>query len=424
MKLLNNAREILKKLGKWNPAGLDRFLFFSALLLAVIFFTVNMVLFSDLKPARVELPVSRRGVDLFGAETMGALIREFEKEHPKLQIKLTSDVAEKTPAVLFFDEGQFGAMMRENALAPLETFFQDDGADGNKSAACYALPLVSFMDVLIYNIEILQKAGFEKPPKTRAEFLMFARAAAKAAVEEQAELYPFAIALNAGDPLALRRDIYSWVWAAGADVPLPPESGKQPEFSRTAQELIAFIGQLGREGLLAPGSFEKTGAQRLEEFAKGKIAMMIVSSADLPALRNKMDASKLGFTVIPAGLNSPLKNRSCLQALYAGLSSAAGAQKNGDTDQAAVENAFLFISFLAEKSLFLSSKVNASGGFLYEPGGAPASPVFSAGAQAAPLPAKIRDIFNASDFVENFSGNPRQPEIDALVREQLAVLIP
>jgi multiple sugar transport system substrate-binding protein len=394
-------------------------LFLAAIVLLMICTAVNLIFKSTASSRRVELTVNRQCEDLFGRETVAALIQEFEERDSGLRIRVKNPGAEGNgnrhlPDIVFFDESQFSALVREEALLSLNSYMRTETEPGPGSDL-RAIPLVSFMDLLFYNIDILRAAGFDRPPKTRAEFLACAKAVSglqagtgDAGASGALDVYGAALSLSPDDPLAPRRDIFSWIWAAGVN-PQPAAGAAGAYFGdRTAVDVIAFLGELNREGALAPGTFVKTGADRLDDFAQGKIAMMIASSRDIQWLRKEMGDAVFGVTNIP-GSPSTGKSGIGLSAIYAGVSA--------ECDRP--DAAWTLLRFFAEKGPVLAEKLGAAPGSLpgiFPGGGFPGDYI-----REDPYYSKVRDIFEAAEIVQGFSGNPRAGELERIVREELRV---
>jgi ABC-type glycerol-3-phosphate transport system substrate-binding protein len=371
-----------------NVKPLDIFLII-AVIMALVYIFVNRSCEAVNEPRhikRTNINISSQCVNLFGRDTVDALIQEFEKLNPELQIQEVA--ADDSADIVFFDDSEFDSLMNASAPASLN-FYR---------------PLVSFMDVFIYNIDILKAANLDRPPKTRAEFLTAARAVeAQGAEDPEADegpVFAFALGLSPADPLALRRDFYPWIWASGVDISSIDLSEDNPALPRTVTDVIAFFGQLNREELLAPGTFEKTGAQRLQEFAEGKIAMMTISARDIAFLLNDTHGITVGITALPAITQG--KNRLGLSSLYAGISSA-GTVPN---------EARIFLSFLAEKSDVLAEALGAVPGKF--PGDFAGEYI-----EKNELYSKAWDIFEAADIVEYKPGQPSEEAFNRLVREKL-----
>jgi len=346
---------------------------------------------------RTEITISPQCKDFFGSDILDVLIREFEGQNPDLRIHETN---RENADIIFFDDSKLGSLINASALASLAPYIHME-AQAEQWTAEWALPLVSFMDLFVYNIDVLQGADCDRPPKTRAEFLAAARAVAKSnpALPDQEPVFPFALSLNSADPVALRRNLYPWIWANGGDIPVIDTSDKKPVLPKVITDTITFFGQLNSEELLAPETFEKTTAQRLEEFTQGKIAMLTISARDIAFLR-RGDIS-FGITAMPAA--APGKNRIGLSGIYAGINS----------DCALPDEAWIFLAFIAGKSQLLVEAVSAV------PGSYPN--VFSGDyIKKDPLYSKAWDIFEAADIIDYRSGQPPEEEINRLIRERLA----
>jgi multiple sugar transport system substrate-binding protein len=256
------------------------------------------------------------------------------------------------------------------------------------------------MDLLFYNIDILQAANFDRPPKTRAEFLTVARTIARTH-EEQDIVYGFALDLTGA-----RRNIYPWIWAAGGEICAPPRvaatdasrsdasPNEPPVLSRTTVDTIAFFAQLHSEGLLSPG--RDNGG--LEKFAEGKVAMITGSARDIAFLQRR--TINFGITAIPGTTQG--KNRLGLSKIYAGISA----------DCALPNEAWAFLSFIAEKSQVLAEALTAIPGSI--PADFPRAYILK-----DPLYSKAWDIFEAAEIVEYRSDDPSEEEIERLIIEKL-----
>jgi len=346
---------------------------------------------------RTEITVSPQCKDFFGSDILDALIHEFEGQNLDLRIRETS---RENADIIFFDDSELGSLINTSALASLAPYIHVE-TQAEQWAAGWALPLVSFMDLFVYNIDVLRGADCDRPPKTRAEFLAAARAVAKSnpPLPDEEPVFPFALSLNDADPVALRRNLYPWIWANGGDIPVIDTSDKKPVLPKVMTDTITFLGQLNSEGLLAPETFEKTTARRLEEFTQGKIAMLTISARDIAFLR-RGDIT-FGITAMPAAAQG--KNRLGLSGIYAGISNHC----------ALPDEAWIFLAFIAGKSQVLAEAVSAV------PGSYPN--VFSGDyIKKDPLYSKAWGIFEAADIIDYRPGQPSEEEINRIIREKLA----
>jgi len=352
-----------------NLKPIDSFVII-AVIMALAYIVFNRAYTAVNETKRTNIVIAPQGGGLFGKDTVDVLVQEFEQLNPELRIR---EATETAPAdIVFFDDSAYGSL--ENMLA--------------------IVPLVSFMDVFIYNIDLLKAAGLDRPPKTRAEFLTAARA-----VAEKGAASAFALGLSPEDPLALRRDFYPWIWANGVDIN-DIDLEDNPALPRAVMDVVALFGQLNREKLLAPGTFAATGAQRLQEFAEGKIAMMTISARDLAFIHHHAPGITVGITALPAMAQG--KNRLGLSSIYAGISGDGGAP----------DEAQILLSFLVEKSAALAEAVGAVPGNY--PGGFAGEYI-----EKSELLAKAWDIFEAADTVDYRPGRLSEEVFKRLVRENL-----
>jgi len=366
------------------------------IVLSVLILLIGPLIGSVLKPAGAadkltDLYLSSRCVELFGEDLTETLLREFEEQNPDLRIILLSgDSSSQTRAdILIFDEGDFHDLAVDNALVSLEDYIDYETGE------LYAIPLVSFMDLLFYNIDLLKAAGFDRPPKTRDEFLNYAKTVSGSNTGAAGA----AMGLSLLDRQAPSRDIFSWIWAAGGDF---WQAEDRPVInSRPIIADISFLGSLYREGVLASMSFYITGEQRLEEFAQGKIAMMIASTSAIPALREKMGDDAFSITTIPDS-GSAGKYGVGISSLYTGISA----------DCVYPDEAWKFLEFLAKRSPFLCEELKAVPGIVSD---------FYYGDyfKDDPFYSKARDIFDSSQIVYGFSG--KAEEFERAVLEEIRI---
>jgi len=334
---------------------------------------------------------------------MQELLLEFEEKNPDIRIRMAYDSGVIEPELLFFNEGDYSILAGESALLELNSFVNYDTYDSRQEPGekRFAIPLVSFMDMLFYNIDILTAAGFDHPPKTRAEFTSYAKAVSAGSQKEGGS--GAAISLSSEDHQALSRDIFSWIWTAGGNF---WANGEKPFLNtRAIINDITFLGTLYRDGLLAPDIFDTTGVQRLEEFADGKIAMIIASTQAIPFLRKRMGDEAFGITTIPdAGTGG--RYAIGISAIYTGISSKTNHP----------EEAWNFLTFLAEKSYDLCAELKAVPGMV--------SNIISGDyVQDDAFYSKAWNIFEASDIAESFSGKPNALKYETAFLEEFRIFL-
>jgi len=366
-----------------DSGRIDRFIVIALAVLIIVPVIFKFSFRANAEVKKVNLSLSPRFEELFGSEMMETLLREFKERYPDLRLQIT----EGSPDILIFDEGEFSVLAAEGAFAKIDVYDEEHPLPVTNQLA---VPLVSFMDMLFYNIGLLSAAGFDRPPKTRDEFI--ACAAAVSGGNSGA-----ALSLSSADRQALSRDVFSWVWAAGGNIE-PAEIS-----NRAVIADINFFGVLNRNKVLAPRVFDTTGDQRLEEFADGKIAMMIASTRAIPFLRGRMRDGTFGITTVPT-TGGGGKYSVCLSRIYAGI----------NVNCEYPEEARNFLIFLAEKSPLFCAELKAVPGKVSDliPGDYVRDDTFYS---------KAWDIFEASEIVQGFSGRPGAQEYESAFLEELRV---
>jgi len=375
-----------------HPVSRTDIFILTALLIVILTpIIINLFFKMEAKSKQLNLYLSESGEELFGKDFMETLIREFEEKNPDINLNFANAASAAEPDVLFFNEGDYGAFIAANALMELNAFTEYDSG-----AKQMAIPLVSFMDMLFYNIDILSAAGFDHPPKTRDEFLTYARAVSRG----DSGAAGYALSLSQRDRQALARDVFSWIWASGGSLFSEDENGVLVLTKVPAKEL-SFFGVLNKDGLLAPDIFETTGDERLEAFVQGKTAMIIASTAVIPYLREKMGDDAFGVTTIPVS-GTGGKYTVGISSVYAGISA----------NTAYPESAWSFLSFLAGKSNLLCENLNAVPGLVSNiiPGDY---------VRVDPFYSKAWEIFEASVVAESLSVKPEAMEYENNFLEEL-----
>jgi len=410
----------------------DIFLILIIFIMIITPFIINFAKKQDVDTKQITLSLSPRSAELLGKEITEKLLTEFNERDSDIQVKLQPEGEDTPPDILIFDEGDFSALVAAKMLSELissefdinaihDDIISDEESeypqidDSIPEATQMAVPLVSFINLLFYNIGILSEAGFDHPPKTREEFLNYARTVSgkKFSLYAHENIYGTALSLSVEDRQSLARDIFSWMWAAGGD--FWTNEDKPSLNTRTITADLNFIGNLNRGEILAPDVFETTGSQRIEEFAQGKIALLIASTRAIPYLREIMGDEVFSITTIP-GAGTGGRYSISISSIYAGISSDISpdniSYENLQSDKKSAEKilnekklydemkyaaAADFVKFLAEKSNLFCAEFSAIPGSLSNP--IPADYV-----RTDPFYSKAWDIFEASRIVQGFSG--------------------
>ena len=310
------------------------------------------------------------------------LIKEFESHHKGIKITLNNRSCEELQRDLFNPAGteSLGDIIAIDPLWVPE--LQQREIIGDTQTF-----LLSFINVLYYNIEILREAGFSKPPKSRSEFIDYARKVTGKAKNR------YGLAMDGNSYRWMYDDIFPWIWAAGTEL---IKDGKTVVNSRSVIESLAFLSALSREGLIIHSG---PGSNKPEDFISGRAIFMIAPASHINLLRERMGDGAFSVTAVPPPDN------------YAGRTLLAGAAWAVGINSASArrEEAGIFVDFLAEKSQFLSEKTMA----IPEDASTPFS--------SDPFYSKVWDIAIAGETARDFSGLP-WTELEKVFREELSVL--
>jgi len=248
---------------------------------------------------------------------------------------------------------------------------------------------VSFINILYYNINILKGAGFLRPPKTRGEFLAYARRFAGS----KGSLAGLALGMNSSR--GIYDDILPWIWSAGVQL---IKDGKPQVNSRQVVDSLSFLASLYSEGLLTPQSFTADFTGKIDDFISGKAAFVIAPASEIGFIRERMGDEAFGVTSIPIPDNYAGKSFYSVSAWTVGVYSASAHK----------EEAKLFAAFLGENAAYLSERMKAIPG-----NGVP--PAYDA------FYSKVWDIAIAGEMTQDFS-DLNWAELEESFKEELSVL--
>ncbi|MDR0386605.1 MAG: extracellular solute-binding protein [Treponema sp.] len=419
-----------------NYTRLDRLLFYTGLAVLALAIPVVVGQISRGVPLLGEerrvLVFTQWWQDELAPGVLPALIREFEAQNPGVRITLdtrpyhevrrlllqdlpqkdgedgrkekggTSAAAAGFPDILGLDPRWLPALAGGDMLEPVsaqEGHVLFRTADGEaQSAISRAWPVTFCVIPLFYRTDLLREAGFDRPPKNQAEFT----AAARAVTDPSRGRYGFALSLSPEDPLGVYRDVFPWFRSSGAAL---IRNGR-PAFTETpAANTLRFLNALSQEGLLAPEAFTKTSKDRLEDFAAGRLAMMLAPAVEIRNLRAA--GVPFGVTGIPGPASYIGKPAVGVAGWYAGVSRS-GKYK---------DEARAFISFLAEKA----DGVALQTGMIPE-----ANTIPETGADFSPeqdaIYLKISDIYAAAGTTEEYLSLPAEMVLETILREELRLM--
>jgi len=318
------------------------------------------------------------------------LIREFENTHGGIKIVLNhqsyEDLYRELPGA---GENPPGKTVTGDLIA-LDTLWIPEIQKKEtlefqwfRNLQQYSLenPIISFVNVFYYNVEILKEAGFSHPPKNRGEFLNFARAVTS---EEEGR---WALSMGRNCSRGIYDDVFPWIWAAGAEL---IKNGKPALNSRSVTESLSFLASLESNGLIVPGGSDADAGKKLEDFISGRAVFMIAPARDIKYVRECMGDDAFSVTSIPIPDNYAGKT------YYASMEWALGI----NAESAYKEEARLFAEFITEKAQTLSEK-------------------FMSGNRTQDLfYSKVDDISIAGESARDFTALP-WAQLEEIFREEL-----
>ncbi|MDR0553980.1 MAG: extracellular solute-binding protein [Treponema sp.] len=346
--------------------------------------------------------------------SLRALADEFEKRNPGVTIILDtrpygeirdrlvySREGVKFPDIIGLDPRWIDEFIQKKLLEPLDAYrtepeeerFPDAGrfvSPPSAAAQDWTLPLIATMNLLFYHIDMLQEAGFDRPPKNQDEFIRIAQAV----TDPVRGRYALSIALSPENPQDIYDEFLPWFWAAG--VPLI-QDGRVRFDTLQGNLTLTFLSALYQEQFIAPQPFAKTRREKREEFITGRAAMMLGSVSDIHVLRER--GVSFGITAVPGPASYIGKPVFGLQSWHGGIGSASRHKAE----------AWTFLQFLAENRSRLGAAAYAV------PGGRTVEPYIS----EDPLYSKVYDIYEAGEALEEFAGLEGVSQMEEIFHEAL-----
>ncbi|MDR2210510.1 MAG: extracellular solute-binding protein [Spirochaetaceae bacterium] len=329
--------------------------------------------------------------DDLSSQALVNLAAEFEAQNPRITLKLekmtwpeiraafeTGDSKKKQPDIFSVDP--YAALGLEAYIQP------EDPLTGGPQ------PVISFINVLFYNIDLFQAAGFDRPPKNQTEFLSYVQRIGQG----NSGVYGAGLALGDNTPQGVSRHLLSWIWSALGN----PETESFSFNSPQVVSVLTFLNRLKQS--LYSDPFSVTEAELVRAFAEGKVGMMIGSVANIRELQTAMDGS-FGVTTIPGIESYVRKPVFPLTVWYASVN-----QRSEHREEAQ-----RFLSFLKEKDGIIAAEAYAV------PGNGRRNPDLS---KNDPLYAKAFDMYEAGEIIRDLYGVQEVSELNSLIRREVRLM--
>lgn len=245
--------------------------------------------------------------------SLRGIMDDFEKANPDIKVTLVSGPYATThdqivvgaasgtlSDVVGLDGSWVNGLAKQGAITSLDGLMDQTKYDRSQVADIVKVdghavmfPLASFVYPLFVNLDLAHQAGVDVMPTDRSSFV----AAAKKMTDAAKNRYGWVLPLSLQNPGGIQNDVMSWVWASGQSM---LKDGK-PDLTKPAiTDTLTFIKSLKDAGDISPGIFAKREQEKVEEFANGRVGMMIDSLAHINLLRERNPNLKFGISAIPA----------------------------------------------------------------------------------------------------------------------------
>ncbi|MCM4076469.1 ABC transporter substrate-binding protein [Paractinoplanes hotanensis] len=347
------------------------------------------------------------------------IINEFQTANPTIKVKLLSapyastkqqlvtGAASKTlPDVVGLDGAWVNDFAKQGAIADMSKLMTDAGYDASQLASqiqldgkTYMVPVVNFVYPLFVNQDLLAKAGVDKVPSTRTEFLD----AAKKITATGGNVKGWALPLDTAVPNGIQNDVMSWLWASGGSM---LADGKPALQTPQVKSVVEYVKSLNDAGVIAPGSLTMKEQDKVEKFTTGQVGMVVDSLAHINLV--KKNNPDLKFTVAPIPAEDGYTGKRGIPYASWGIGIANSSEHKAE--------AFKLVQFL------MDAKANAelatlANGF---PGNKNAEPDFT---DADPLFKQAFDIYSEGTPANEFVGLPKSEDLMRSFDEQLQLVL-
>jgi multiple sugar transport system substrate-binding protein len=348
-----------------------------------------------------------------------ALMDEFEKQNPGINVELISGPYAATkeqlfagaasgtmPDVVGLDGAWVSDFAKQGVITDLSALMGEVGYDDSELAsqiqvdgATYMIPVVNFVYPMFTNDALLAEAGVDAPPTNRTEFAEAAAAVTELGDNKTGWILP----LSLETPNGIQNDVMSWTWASGGTM----LADGQPDVTNDdVASTVEYVQGMWDDGVIAPGSFTMKEQDKVEEFTNGRVGMMIDSLAHINLIRETNPDLKFSISAVPA--EDGYEGERGIPYASWGIGVAESSEHP--------EEAFKLVEFLMSQKT--NSELSSIAGAF--PGNKTSTPDFVADDK---LFAEAFEIYQAGYPANEFTGLPVAEQLMRLFGEQLQVLL-
>lgn len=238
---------------------------------------------------------------------------DFEAKNPDIKVSLVSGPFATTrdqvsvgaasgtlSDVVGLDGSWVNSLYKQGAIASLDELMDKAGYDRSQISTfvkvdgkSVMIPLVSAVYPIFVNMDLAKAAGVDKVPSTRSEF----EAAAKKMTDASKNQYGWSLPLSLQTANGVQNDVMSWVWASGGNI---LKDGKPDLTNAGVTGTLDFLQKLYKDGVISPGIFSKSEQDKVEEFASGRVGMIISPFVHANVIHDRNPNLHFEMAAVPA----------------------------------------------------------------------------------------------------------------------------
>ncbi|MDR1148835.1 MAG: extracellular solute-binding protein [Spirochaetaceae bacterium] len=315
----------------------------------------------------------------------------FDKKNKRNDARELPDIVSIDP--LWFDDSE------EQILFANQNISEASSIGVNNDV--FSIPLYSYFNMLFYNIKILEDAGFDRPPKTRGEFMSVCIKL------KEKNIYGLSVSDN------FFTDIFPWILSeTGSNVQIFNSEEDNFDFSeKNVIESINFFNEINAQNMLGRPPFIGNEEEKINNFLAGKTAMMTASSRLIKLFEAEYSNLNFGVTNIPYSENYSGRPVFNMSSVHAAVLSASPHK----------EEALEFVKFLNDKKAALA----AAAGAVSED---TASSVFAYSRAAdmesgSPVFAKAQNMIESAETVDDWKLFSARAALNSIAGEEIIAML-